>query len=88
MLLNYQRRYDEAVDQLENTLEMDPDFATARTYLGVARLRRGEFDAALRHFTRNSAPTPGSAGYVGQTYALAGRRDDALDELLIAGAAE
>ena len=28
MLLNYQRRYDEAVDQLENTLEMDPDFAT------------------------------------------------------------
>lgn len=81
MLLNYQRRYDEAIDQLEKTLEMDPDLATAHTYLAVAYLRRGEYDKALEHLGRTTSSTPGSTAYLGQIYALSGRRSEALAEI-------
>lgn len=81
MVMIYQRRYDEAIEQLRLTLEMDPDFPTTNTYLAAAYLRRGEYDKVLEHLVRMKSPTPGSAGYLGQTYALSGRRAEALQEL-------
>ena len=80
MILVYQRRYDEAVAQLRTTLEMDPDLPTAHTYLALAYIRLGEPDAALEHLTRVPSPTPGVMGYVGQAYAVAGRRHEAITE--------
>ena len=81
MLLIYQRRYDEAIEHLQETLELDPSLPTARTYLAVAYLRRGEHDLALHHLGQVSSPTPGSAAYRGQAFALAGRRAEAVAEL-------
>lgn len=80
MVLTYERRYDEAVMQLRKTLEMDADLPTAHTYLALAYIRRGEYDAALEHLARVSSPTPGVMGYVGQAYALSGRRAEAAAE--------
>lgn len=81
MLLTYQRRYDEAIEQLEKTLEMDPALATARMYLAMAYLRRGEYDLAMQHLEQSSSLTPGGAAYLGQAYALSGRRSDAKAEV-------
>lgn len=81
MLLNYERRYDEGIAQLEKTLELDPTLATARTFLAVAHLRRGEYELARHHLEQASSPAPGSAAYLGQIYALSGRRSDAEAEV-------
>jgi TolB-like protein/DNA-binding winged helix-turn-helix (wHTH) protein/Tfp pilus assembly protein PilF len=81
MFLNYQRRYDEAIDQLTKTLEMDPSLDLAHTHLAVAYMYRGEFELAIDELARTSSVTPGSSGYLGQIYALSGRRDEALAEI-------
>jgi TolB-like protein/DNA-binding winged helix-turn-helix (wHTH) protein/Flp pilus assembly protein TadD len=81
MVLNYQRRYDEAIAQLLQTLELDAELPTAHTYLAVAYLRRGELDAALRQLDRVGSLTPGGMSYAGQIHALAGRRAHALAEI-------
>jgi len=81
MLLTYQRRYDEAIEQLEKTLEMDPALPTAHTYLAMAYLRRGEYDLAIQHLGQSSSLAPGSTAYLGQIYALSGRRSDADAEV-------
>ncbi len=81
MLMIYQRHYDEAIEQLRLTLEMDPDFPTTNTYLAAAYLRRGDYDQAWDHLGRMKSVAPGSAGYLGQLYALSGRRTEALAEL-------
>jgi len=80
MVLTYERRYDEAVMQLRKTLEMDADLPTVYTYLALAYIRRGEYGAALEHLARVSSPTPGVRGYIGQAYALSGRRAEAAAE--------
>lgn len=77
----YQRHYDEAIEQLRLTLEMDADFPTTNTYLAAAYLRRGDYDQAREHLGRMKSAAPGSAAYLGQLYALSGRRAEALKEL-------
>jgi TolB-like protein/predicted Zn-dependent protease len=81
MILSYQRRYDEAIDQLEKTLALEPRLVNARTYLAAAHLRLGELDEALELLGGLESPAPGSAGYIGQIHALAGRREAALGEI-------
>ena len=81
MFLNYQRRYDEAIEQLTKTLEMDPTLDLAHTHLAVAHMYRGEYPLAIEALSRTSSVTPGSSGYLGQIYALSGRRQDALAEI-------
>lgn len=81
MLLVYQRRYDEAIDQLESTLQMDAAFPPTITYLAFAHLRRGDFRKAASYLDRLQAPAPGSGAYRAQLHALSGRRAAALQEL-------
>jgi len=81
MFLNYQRRYDEAIEQLNKTLETDADLDLAHTHLAVAYMYRGEYERAMGHLSRTSSVTPGSGGYLGQIYALSGRGADALAEI-------
>src|SRR4029077_12394482 len=45
--LIYTRRYDEAVAQLKQTLEMDPDFALAHFWLWYAYTESGKYSEAL-----------------------------------------
>lgn len=80
LMLNYARRYDEAVVQLQRTLASDPAFDIAHTYLGLAYLRRDQYELADAHLKLARSPTPGSASYPGQILALSGRRAEALAE--------
>lgn len=81
MLLVYQRRYDEAVDQLETSLQMDAGFPPTITYLAFAYLRRGDYEKAATYLDKLRAPAPGSGAYRAQLLALSGRRAAALQEL-------
>lgn len=77
----YARRYREAVRQLETTLGMDGGFDHARSYLGRAYLRVGQFERAIQEFRRRTSVTIGSVADLPAAYALAGRTEDAMAEL-------
>jgi tetratricopeptide (TPR) repeat protein len=81
MVLMYQRRYDDAIEQLQLTLQMDPNFPTTNTYLAAAYLRRGDYEKAMGYLGHARSLAPGSQGYAGQIYALSGRRAAALQEI-------
>ncbi|PYQ33738.1 MAG: hypothetical protein DMF55_11085, partial [Acidobacteria bacterium] len=54
------RRYDEAVDQLRRTLEMDANFAQAYLWLGLVRLVQGSFRESAEAFETGARLTGGS----------------------------
>ena len=80
MIHYYSRRYEEAVVQLETTLAMDTGFDHARSLLGRAWLRLGQFDRAIREFRSRSSTTIGSAADLPAALALAGRTANATAE--------
>ena len=43
----FQRRYDEAIEQLQRTLDQDPTYMPARTLRGRALIMPGRFDEGL-----------------------------------------
>jgi tetratricopeptide (TPR) repeat protein len=50
------RRYDEAIDQLKKTLEINPGFPLTHEDLGLAYLRKGLFKEAIEEFEKNKSP--------------------------------
>jgi TolB-like protein/Tfp pilus assembly protein PilF len=50
--LYYARRYDEAIEQLEQTLQLDATFAPAEYWLGLSYEQKGDIDRALAAFDR------------------------------------
>ena len=82
--LHLSRRYDDAVEQAQKTLEMDPNFGIAQLWLGLSHVQNGNYDKALptlqaAHNILGAAPIV--LGALGQTYALAGLRDEAKETL-------
>ena len=84
-MLYFARRYDEAIAQLRQTLEMDGNFAVARVHLGLAYAGKGHYReavAVLEAADRTNWYVKGALGYV---YGLSGRTAEArrlLGELL------
>lgn len=74
------RQYDKSIKQLEQTLEQNPDFCLAHITLGMAYERRSEFDKAIAEFQKAGQICKLSItqGFIGHAYAMAGRRDEAL----------
>ncbi len=56
--LFFQRRYPEAVAQLEATLRMDPAYAPAHTLLARALAEQGQYPAAFDHLRRAEPSLP------------------------------
>ncbi|HEX8889425.1 MAG TPA: winged helix-turn-helix domain-containing protein [Pyrinomonadaceae bacterium] len=77
------RQYDKSVKQLEQTLEQNPDFCLAHITLGMAYEQRSEFDKAIAEFQKAGQICKLSIiqGFIGHAYALAGRRDKAVQIL-------
>lgn len=76
----YAQHFDEAISQLEGTLEMEPGFATARTALARARLLAGDVTGSVadhRRAVTDSAEAPSSIALLSLAHARAGRMDDA-----------
>ena len=74
--LFFQRRYDEAIAHLEETLQLDANYAGARTLLARALAEKGRYAEALEHL-RLAAPfmPPGiNLSFVAHVQAMSGDR--------------
>ena len=83
-ILFYARRYQEAIDVLDETLAFDDRADNARTYRARAYLHSGKPELALAEFLKlreRGALAPGSFGNVGQALAMLGRIPEARAEL-------
>ena len=79
-------RYDEALRQVQTTLELDEHFAPAHQTLGWVYLHGGKQDDAIREF-QNALELAGAADTdiqldLGFAYAVSGRPDEARSCLL------
>jgi len=80
------RRYDEAIKQLRKTIDLDPDFYYAHWNLGSALKAKGDVAGAIEQYEKARAlnEDPSMLGLLGNAYAGAGRKDEAIkirDEL-------
>jgi TolB-like protein len=83
------RDYDHAIEQLRNTLEMEPNYELARCLLGQAYERNGDHGLAIAELKRAKRDSQNSSlalAALGQAYAVSGQKPRAercLTELLM-----
>ena len=73
--------YDEAIQQCRKTLEMDPNFANAHACLWCGYVNKKMYREAIVEIQKAIELSGGSVVWVaalGSSYALAGRRDEAM----------
>jgi tetratricopeptide (TPR) repeat protein len=81
------RQYDRAIEQEAKTLELDPNFAPAYYFRGLAYSKKSMYEQGMVEFDRLVAIAPANPGALtglGYGYAVTGRRADAqkvLDKL-------
>jgi serine/threonine-protein kinase len=78
----YRRDFDAALDQCDQTIELNPHFAPAYLTLGLIQEQRRDFDEAAAAFSRavDLAPhSPRMHAALARTHALSGRQDQARD---------
>ena len=76
----YREDFDEALDQCDRTIELNPHFPPAYLTLGLVQEQRGEFEEAAAAFQRAlqlSPQSPTVQAALARTYALSGRREEA-----------
>lgn len=79
-LLHYAHQYDQSIEQLLRTLDMDPNLLPAQVFLGRAYEQKGLYEAAISEFQRAVTTSSNDCRIVallGHAYALAGKRDKA-----------
>jgi tetratricopeptide (TPR) repeat protein len=80
----HRRDFETALEQCDHTIELNPHFAPAYWMLGVIQEQRRDFDESAAAFQRAvhlSPQTPRMHGALGRTFALSGRRKQALEVL-------
>jgi TolB-like protein/DNA-binding winged helix-turn-helix (wHTH) protein/Tfp pilus assembly protein PilF len=73
-------QYDQAIEQLQNTLDMDPSFALARMVLGQAYEQKRAYPRALAELQRAvtaAHDSPQMLGALGHAYGVSGNRAQA-----------
>jgi tetratricopeptide (TPR) repeat protein len=82
----YSHEYDKALEQLDNTIELDPNFRAAIHTKAFAYLWLGEYDKAIEIFSeyrkKIGDPLKGVTG-IGAAYAYMGNIEKAKDYLAI-----
>jgi serine/threonine-protein kinase len=73
------RRYDEAIQQLRATLEVDPEFYWARRWLGMALELKGDTQGAIAEYKRaiELDDDPASLAFLAHAYASIGHHEEA-----------
>jgi tetratricopeptide (TPR) repeat protein len=77
-------RGEAALDQLQATLQMDPDYAMTHWFLGQLYVQRGEYGAAIAALERATRLSPDASRMIadlGSAYGLRGDRDKAQASL-------
>jgi eukaryotic-like serine/threonine-protein kinase len=80
----FARQYDRAIEQCQETLELDPNFVGAHDCLGSAYLGKGNYAKAIAECQRATAGSGNDflrAAGLGRAYALAGRTAKAQEVL-------
>jgi tetratricopeptide (TPR) repeat protein len=74
------RQYDQAIEQLRKTIEMDQNFYQAHWYLGIAYEMKGSFPKAIAELqkARQLNDNPRVLALLGHAYAVSGEREGAL----------
>jgi len=86
-VLHLQRRYDPAIEALEDAIALDPNFYLAYWILGLPCGAKGMYDQSIATGQKAAAPScrnPMVLGVMGINYARAGRGPEArklLEEL-------
>ena len=77
----YARQYDQALDQIEKTIEMDKNFAQAYPWLGLIQEQKGRYPEAIAAFQKAINLFPGGSSIaeaeLAHTYAVSGNREAA-----------
>ena len=70
------RGYDQAIDECNKSIEMDPSFAPAYVYRAMAYEQKGMFDKAIADLetARGLQPGPAFFGALGHAYARSGNK--------------
>jgi adenylate cyclase len=75
------RQYDQALDQIEKTLEMDKNFAQTYPWLGLILEQKGRYAEAIAAFQKAIKLFPGGSSIaeaeLAHTYAVLGNREEA-----------
>ena len=77
----YRQDFEAALDQCDHTIELNPHFSPAYWILGLVQEQRGEFDESVAAFQRAIQLSPRSPimqAALGRTFALSGKRQEAL----------
>jgi serine/threonine-protein kinase len=77
----YRQDYEAALDQCDHSIELNPHFPPAYWILGLVQEQRAEFDESAAAFHRAlqlSPQSPMMQAALGRTYALSGKKADAL----------
>jgi TolB-like protein/DNA-binding winged helix-turn-helix (wHTH) protein/Flp pilus assembly protein TadD len=79
----FAREYDRTIAECTKTLEMEPGFAPAHVYRGMAYEQKGMFDNAIADLeaASDSQGRPSFSGALGHAYAVAGRKAEARELL-------
>jgi DNA-binding winged helix-turn-helix (wHTH) protein/tetratricopeptide (TPR) repeat protein len=77
----FARQYDRAIEQLQKTLEMQPDYYRARVLLGIAYGQKGAYSQAIAEFlqARVLEETTMLSGFLGYAYGMSGDKKKALE---------
>ncbi|MCG8603612.1 tetratricopeptide repeat protein [bacterium] len=70
-------QYDKAIEAVHKSLQLDPNFAVGHYVLGLVYSAQGMYGEAIAAHERAAADSLWRAG-LGHTYALAGRKEEAL----------
>lgn len=84
--LYYARQYDQAIEQLRRTLELDSNFAVAHLILGLAHAQKNCHAEALASIQKSielcgNDPFALAIGALGYVYAISGRKSEALSTI-------
>lgn len=80
-IYHFRREYDLALEQCDYTIEQNPHFAAAYWTLGLVQEQRDESEEAIAAFQRAielTPPNPRVVGALARTYAISGRKQEAL----------
>jgi len=78
MMFNWLERYDEAIIEANKSLELVPNFPVGLYALGCAYAAKGMYEDAITAHQKAGAISLDWKWSLGQTYALAGQREEAL----------
>ena len=79
-VLYFARQYDDAINELNKALRMDPSRDAPYYYLALVYLQKGDYREAIAGFEKNNQLLSGGAGSdldLARAYALAGNRKEA-----------